>query len=368
MLVITKHLDIGGTEKMLLRILPSWISMGFKIDILLLYNYTFSVPKEWNKCNISYIYPQKTRIAKQDLKTHPDLIYKKYVKKNYDVEIAFQEGFPTKIISKSTNKKSIKIAWVHSNFEQYHFSSTAYWNDADESQAYNAFDKIVFCSYSACNAFNKVFVNNVKYKEIIYSPINIRLIQQMSNEYNIQIPRPYFLTISRFSPQKGLDRLVNACQLLSKKYSDLLVVIVGGGEQEVQIKDYIEAESMKNNIMLIPPVRNPFPYIKSCMAYISPSYTESFGIAVQEALTMGKPVIACKTPGTCEVLGDGKYGYIVELSNESLADTIESFLIDNAFRKNLEKKSKNGQAYWKEQSHVSQHALRTLFLPNSDIN
>lgn len=51
MLIITKHLDIGGTEKMLLRILPAWISMGFKIDIL--YTITLLVyPK--NGINVTF--------------------------------------------------------------------------------------------------------------------------------------------------------------------------------------------------------------------------------------------------------------------------------------------------------------------------
>ena len=39
MLIITKHLDIGGAEKMLLRFLPVFISLGYKIDLYLLYNY-----------------------------------------------------------------------------------------------------------------------------------------------------------------------------------------------------------------------------------------------------------------------------------------------------------------------------------------
>ena len=42
MLIITKHLDIGGAEKMLLRFLPVFISLGYKIDLYLLYNYRIS--------------------------------------------------------------------------------------------------------------------------------------------------------------------------------------------------------------------------------------------------------------------------------------------------------------------------------------
>ena len=41
-------------------------------------------------------------------------IYKKYIKKDYDVEIAFLEGPITRLFSVK-NKKTRKIAWVHND-------------------------------------------------------------------------------------------------------------------------------------------------------------------------------------------------------------------------------------------------------------
>ena len=45
----------------------------------------------------------------------PKILYNLFVKADYDYEIAYLEGFPTKIIASSTNQKSYKIGWLHTD-------------------------------------------------------------------------------------------------------------------------------------------------------------------------------------------------------------------------------------------------------------
>lgn len=48
------------------------------------------------------------------------LIYTLFIPKKNDIEIAFVEGFCTKILSHSTNKKAQKIAWAHTDLINNH--------------------------------------------------------------------------------------------------------------------------------------------------------------------------------------------------------------------------------------------------------
>ena len=138
MLIITKHLSIGGTEKMLLRFLPIFMSLGYKIDLYLLYDFRLNIKFEsylgcnYDQINIFSIFPYKTDDYKRLMKEDPHKVYYSAIHDTYDIEIAFQESYSTKLISTSTNEKSKKIAWVHSNFEEYHFSADAYDNDREE--------------------------------------------------------------------------------------------------------------------------------------------------------------------------------------------------------------------------------------------
>lgn len=373
-LIISKHLNIGGTEKMLLRFLPIFFSLGYKVDIYLLYNTGILLESklDWllnsKQCTVSSFFPQKTDKNKKIMKENPISVYKKNIKKEYDIEIAFQESYATKIVSNSPNKKSMKIAWIHSNFEEYHFSVHAYNDNLEEVQTYQCFDKIVFCSHSAKQAFDRVLVNNFQNKYIIYSPINTEVCKKYASQYNPFITGKYFLVLSRLSPQKGLDRLIEAARILKERGISFKIVIVGSGELEDKLKLMILNYGLLSQIQLHPSTINPFPYFKNCQGYISPSYTESFGIAIQEALCMSVPVIACNTPGTQEVLKEGEFGEIIPPSEYALADAIERYLYDASFENILRDKSKKGSIYWNDLHKTTQKQLENLLLPDTWVN
>lgn len=373
-LIISKHLNIGGTEKMLLRFLPFFFSLGYKVDIYLLYNSGFLLESkiDWllnsDQCTISSFFSEKTDAYKKIMKEDPISVYKKNIRKEYDVEIAFQESYATKIVSNSPNEKSTKIAWIHSNFEEYHFSAHAYNGNFEEFQTYQNFDKIVFCSHSAKQAFDHVLVNNFQNKYVIYSPINNEICKKYATQYTPFITGTYFLVLSRLSPQKGLDRLIEASRILKGRGISFKIVIVGSGELESKLRAMILDYGLLSQVQLYPSTVNPFPYFKNCQAYISPSYTESFGIAIQEALCMSVPVIACDTPGTREVLMEGKFGEIIPPSKYALANAIEKYICDTFFANILCDKAKKGSIYWNNLNKATQKQLEYLLLPDTGIN
>ena len=57
-LIITKHLRVGGTEKMLLRILKQWLSLNYEIDIVLLYNSVTLRDDVLKRSHITSIFPE----------------------------------------------------------------------------------------------------------------------------------------------------------------------------------------------------------------------------------------------------------------------------------------------------------------------
>ncbi len=373
-LIVSKHFNIGGTEKMLLRFMPIFLSLGYKVDVYLLYNSGIilkSLPK-WllysNQFTISSFFSEKNDANKMNMKENPKEVYQKCIKKTYDIEIAFQESYATKIVSNSPNPKSLKIAWIHSNFEEYHFSANAYNSYLEELQTYNKYDKIVFCSYSAKHSFDRVLINNFQNKYVIYSPINTKICKKYATQYAPSIIGKYFLVLSRLSPQKGLDRLIEAAKILKEKEISFKIIIVGSGELETYLNTLISNYGLISCVQIHPSVMNPFPYLKNCMAYISPSYTESFGIAVQEALCMCVPVIACDTQGTQEVLNKGEFGEIINPTEYALANALEEYIYNPLFAKILNDKAKKGCSYWNSLYRSTYNQLKYLLLPDPWIN
>ena len=53
-------------------------------------------------------------------------------------------------------------------------------------------------------------------------------------------------------------------------------------------------------------------YYENCDVFVAPSRYESFGIIYLEAMKFSKPIIACDSGGTPEVVSDGRTGILVK--------------------------------------------------------
>jgi len=63
-----------------------------------------------------------------------------------------------------------------------------------------------------------------------------------------------------------------------------------------------------------------------CSVYVQPSVTEGFGIQVLEAMAYARPVIVSEGAGACELVEDGKEGFIVPIRDaEAIREKVEYF-------------------------------------------
>ena len=65
---------------------------------------------------------------------------------------------------------------------------------------------------------------------------------------------------------------------------------------------------------------NPYPYIKNADLLVCASFTEGYNLTVAEALVLGTPVLSTDCEGPREILDNGKYGMLVENSEQGLYD------------------------------------------------
>jgi glycosyltransferase involved in cell wall biosynthesis len=78
------------------------------------------------------------------------------------------------------------------------------------------------------------------------------------------------------------------------------------------------------------------PFLAALDLYVHPALMEGFGIAVVEAMAMGKAVVATTTGGLPEVVAQGETGLLVPPGDvESLATTVVSLLEDRARREQM---------------------------------
>lgn len=158
--------------------------------------------------------------------------------------------------------------------------------------------------------------------KIIYPPVEISNSKfQIPNksqitEYRIQNTE-YFLIVSRLVPYKKIDLAIKVFNKLG-----LSLKIVGTGVWENKLK-----RMAKGDIEFLGYLTDKelVEYYKECQALIFPQ-EEDFGLAILEAQSFGKPVIALKKGGALDTITGGKTGIFFEAQNEkSLKDAILRF-------------------------------------------
>ena len=139
----------------------------------------------------------------------------------------------------------------------------------------------------------------------------------------------------RLVRDKGIKELVNAFNLLSYKYSNIKLLLVGQLEERDAIPQNIVNE-IKNNVNIITTgyVQNSsIEYYYALMdIFVLPSYREGFPTSVLEASAMELPVITTKVTGCIDSIIENETGIFVDNSGLSLYNGLERLYKDNKIR------------------------------------
>lgn len=132
---------------------------------------------------------------------------------------------------------------------------------------------------------------------------------------------------------KGIREFVEASSELRRRYGERVVCLVAGdfyeGNPNPVPREYIQAAQQAGAIRHVGWVEDMPALLAAADIVALPSYREGLPVSLQEALAMGRPVVACDVPGSREAIEDGRNGFLVSVrDSRSLAEAI-SKLIEN---------------------------------------
>lgn len=259
-------------------------------------------------------------------------VYKFFIPKGNDVEIAFCEGYVTKLLAHSGSKAK-KIVWVHTDLRNcpWTVESGVFKGLADERSAYAMFNKIVTVSQTAELSFHERY-GLEDLTVTIYNPIDIEDIKRKAsnavrNHHNDVIK---IISVGRLVAPKGYDRLLRVAKRLHEDGYQFHLLILGEGEMRQQLETYITDNDMHSYVSLPGFTSNPYVEMKQSDLFVCSSRAEGFSLVAAEAMVLGIPVVSTYCSGPNELLKDGKYGLLVENSEEGLYQGIKMLLNDHA--------------------------------------
>jgi glycosyltransferase involved in cell wall biosynthesis len=147
------------------------------------------------------------------------------------------------------------------------------------------------------------------------------------------------LFVGNLRKQKGIFELVEIFEGISKIHEDLILVIVGSGEAREKLMQKIKAAGLSDRIILTGEIsyKDMPSYYKSSIMLIHPTWEETFGMVVLEAMASGISVIATDIPALREVTEGA--AALLPLKNLNLwVEKIDHLLKDEKTRKEMAEK------------------------------
>jgi len=267
---------------------------------------------------------------------------KKLVKeKNIDIihgHYLFPAGLSAVEVGKSENIKTYVTSHGSDMFEMY--KKQFYMRPIIKKVLKNA-DVVFAVSNALKDEIIKTNLKNIKEKMRIYwNSVDISKFKP-NNEYEFKKEmnledKPIVLFVGNIIKRKNVESLINA-----KKHSsnDYTLLIVGDGPLLKKLKEKVSHEKIKD--VVFTSSRNDInKIIPSCDLLVLPSYSESFGLVLIEALACSKAVIGSNVGGIKEIITDD-VGFLIDPNDsKDIAFKIDKILSNQNLKEKFEKNAR----------------------------
>ncbi|WP_100655817.1 glycosyltransferase [Alteromonas flava] len=345
---VINSLGAGGAEKSLLSLIAQLSQTSHSVTVLSLFDnnhYRDQFPDYIDLVCLSDFATNQNVVRLALRMADSKLINQWFGEQSYDLDIAYLEGWATKVVAYSQAHRT--IAWCHTNLQTNHWTQNYCFADCyAEQDCYAAFNDIVFVSQDAKDGFNQLFNNSVK-QQVIANYIGVDAASQR-HQSNSAIP--HFFSVGRLAKVKGYDRLLNACKALHDHDLAFQLTLFGDGPEREALQQQAIKLGIDTKVVFAGFVEDPFVQARDCDCFISASYTEGHPLAVAEALLTGFPVIATNCGGNSEILDAGESGLLIDNSEAGLFSGLSQFCSDKALSNKLTEASRHAQIHQSNQS------------------
>ena len=201
-------------------------------------------------------------------------------------------------------------------------------------------NQIICVSNVVRNFLNQYF--KIKLNKLVIIPNGTILpskVPQKTNSHNYQIT-----TVGAINWIKNYEDIIDIVNIIVNEYKlkNLKLTIIGDGGLKKKVMEQIEKYDLKNNVKLVGhlPLDEIYNNLKQTDIYIQTSLSESFGLAILDALSYGLPVITYDV-GAINELVNKDSGILIPFHKDrtkrigEFADQIKKLFDDDKLRKSL---------------------------------
>lgn len=357
-LFINGHLNAGGVERSLVDVLKHMDYTKYAVDLLLLEDigdYASELPPEvkvlfrdihhtygsfassirrcivahdWMCLRLRFLFLLQKFFGACALKRVATILLGKH---HYDCVIGFRPGICSDLAAYSVQADR-KITWWHHG--EFNVDRVAY------DDMCSRMDAVAVVSQS-CKEMLQGQLPGLADK-LVYIPnmLDAVAIGQKAGNSPYTGDMLHIVSVGRLTPEKHFENIIPVAKMLRDMSTDFVWHIVGDGSEQARLESLIVENDLKDHVILEGSKTNPYPYMKYADLFVHPSYVESQGLTVSEAMSLDVPCVVTKSRGPCEFIEDGVNGLLTEQSPESLAEEVLAILNDKKLYQHIKENTK----------------------------
>ncbi len=240
-----------------------------------------------------------------------------FVHNDMEEEIRSKRTLTRKLLSREYRKYD-NVAIVTEDLRQSTRNIASAYEDEDTKKEAN----IVLVK----NTINYKAILEKAEQELVFDEKTRMNVEEEELREALASDKKKFISVGRFSKEKGHARLIKAFEILHKEQPDTLLFILGGyGILYNDTKKWAEESSCPEAIFVIRDMSNPYPLMKACDYLALPSLYEGFGLVLAEADILGLPCFSTDITGP-KLFMEQVGGFLVEDSQSGVLDGLRACL------------------------------------------
>lgn len=197
--------------------------------------------------------------------------------------------------------------------------------------AYRSARAVIGVSEKVCEQLN---IDAPVHTTVVYNGVD----QELFSPGGESRTSPRILSVGNLIPIKGHELLLRAIAAVQDVCPDITCDVIGSGPELRRLQGLAVELGMRDKVQFLGRQgrRDVANAMRRCGIFALPSRYEGLGCVYLEAMSAGKPVIACRGQGIAEIVQHGVNGWLVGPSDvRELATALRSLLLDAELRRRL---------------------------------
>lgn len=362
-LFINGHLNTGGVERSLVDVLKHMDYEKYTVDLLLLEDtgdYASELPSKVNVLfrDIHHTYGSFASSIRQCIAAHDWMclrlrllfLLQKFFgacalkraatvllgKHHYACVVGFRSGICSDLAAYSVQADR-KITWWHHG--EFNVDRAAYGDMCSKM------DAVAVVSQSCKEMLQGQLPELADKLVCIPNMLDAEAIEQKVANSPYTGDMLHIVSVGRLAPEKHFENVFPAAKALRQAGIDFAWHVIGDGPERSKLEALIAENDLKDHVILDGSKTNPYPYMKYADLFVHPSYVESQGLTVLEAMALDVPCVVTKSLGPCEFIEDGVNGLLTEQFPESLTEKVLAILNDKKLYQHIEENTKRPEQF-----------------------